>query len=70
VRLPVPARGVVAQALAARTAAVPAEQIGRHPTLIEEDVRLDVPPRQPVAPLPPRCGDVRTRLLVGVYGFF
>ncbi len=68
--LPVAARRVIVQAGAARTAAIPAQQIGRDATLIEEDVLADIAQGQPVAPLAPRRRDIRTALFVGVYRFF
>jgi hypothetical protein len=68
--LPMAARRVIAEARAARTPAIPSEQIGRHPTFIEEDVLADLAQRLPRPPLAAGRGDIRPTLLVGVYGFF
>lgn len=70
VRLPMAARGVIVQPDAARTAAVPSQQIGRHATFIEKHVLAHVAQRLPPLPLSPGRGDIRASLLVGVYGFF
>lgn len=70
VRLPMPARRVIAQPHAAEAAPVSAQQIGRDPTLIEKDVLPGIVQRQPVAPAPPLSGDVGSPLFVGVYRFF
>jgi hypothetical protein len=55
---------------AARTAAIPSQQIGRHATFIEKHVLAHVAQRLPGAPLSPGGGDIRASLLVGVYRFF
>jgi hypothetical protein len=70
VRLPMPARRVIAQAHAARTAPVAAQQIGRDAAFIDKDVLPGVAQWQPVAPAAPLSGDVGTSLFVGVYRFF
>ena len=70
VRLPMAARGVIAHADAAKTAAVPPEQIGRHPTFVKKHVLPHVAQRLPGAPPPPLGHDIRPALFVGVYGFF
>lgn len=70
VRLPVTARRVIAQPRAARAASIPAQQIRRNPALVEEDVLTHVPQRLPAHPVPPRRGDIRPALFVGVDGFF
>jgi hypothetical protein len=70
VRLPMTAGGVIAQAHAAGTAAVAAQQIGRDAAFIDKDVLPGVTQRQPVAPAPPLSSDVGAPLFVGVYRFF
>ena len=70
VRLPMPARGVIAQPHAAGTAPVAAQQIGGDATFIEKDVLPGVAQRQPVAPAAPLSDDVGTSLFVGVDRFF
>jgi hypothetical protein len=57
-------------ARAARTAAIPAQQIGGDTTLVKKDVLADIAERLRVSPLAARRGDVRTTLFVGVYRFF
>jgi hypothetical protein len=69
VRLPMPAGRVIAQAHAARTAPVAAQQIGRDAAFIKKDVLPRVMQRQPVAPAAPLSGDVGTALFVGVYRY-
>jgi len=64
------ARGVIVQPDAPRTAPVPSQQIGRHPTFIEKHVLAHVAERLPISPVPTLCRDVRASLFVGVYGFF
>ena len=64
------AGGVIVEPDAARTAAIPSQQIGRHATFIEKHVLAHVAQRLPSLPLSPRRGDIRTSLLVGVYRFF
>jgi hypothetical protein len=70
VRLPMAAGGVIAQAHAAETAPVSAQEIGRHAAFIEKDVLPSVAQRQPVPPTAPLSGDVGSPLFVGVEGFF
>lgn len=70
VALPMAEGRVIAEALAARTPAIAAEQIRRHPAFIEEDVLADVTERLPVAPARAGHDDIRPTLFVGVYGFF
>lgn len=70
VRLPMTAGGVIAQAHAAATAPIAAQQIGRDAAFIEKDVRPGVAQRQPVAPAAPLSDDVGAPLFVGVYRFF
>ena len=70
VRLPMAARGVIVQPNAARTAAIPSQQIGRYSTFIEKHVLAHVAQRLPRLPLSSGRGDIRASLLVGVYGFF
>ena len=68
--LPMAARRVIVEPFASRTAPVPTQQIGGHPTLVEEHVLADIVEGQPQAPLPTRRHDIRASLFVGVYGFF
>jgi hypothetical protein len=70
VRLPMTAGRVIAQARAAQTAAVPAQQVRRDPAFIEKQILRHVAEWLPRLPLPPRRGDIRPTLLVGVYRFF
>ena len=70
VRLPMPAGRVIAQAHAAETAPVAAQQIGRNAAFIDEDVLPRVAQRQPIAPATPLSGDVGAALFVGVKRFF
>lgn len=70
VRLPMAAGGVIVQPDAARTAAIPSQQVGRHTAFIEKHVLAHVAQRLPGLPLSPRRGDIRAALLVGVDGFF
>lgn len=70
VRLPVTAGRVIAEARAARAAAIPAQQIGCDAALVEEEILADVAQGLNASPLT-ACGrDVRPTLFVGVYGFF
>jgi hypothetical protein len=55
---------------AARTAAIPSQQVRRHAAFIEKDVLAHVAQRLPRLPLAPGCDDIRASLLVRVYGFF
>ena len=70
VRLPMPARGVIAEPRTAWTPTIPSEQVGPHPAFIEEDVLPRVAERQPRPPAPPLRRDVGPALFVGVYRFF
>jgi hypothetical protein len=70
VRLPVPARSVVAEAHPARTSAIPPQQIGGDPGFIDEDVAARIVERLCVLPPPPRGGDISAPLFVGVDRFF
>jgi hypothetical protein len=70
VRLPVPARGVVAEAHAARTPAIPAQQICGDPGFVDDDVAARIVERLRVLPPPPGGGDISAPLFVGVYRFF
>jgi hypothetical protein len=70
VSLPMPARRVVAQAGAAQTPSVPAQQVGRDAAFIQEDILLRIAERQPGPPAAPFSDDVGPPLFVGVYGFF
>ncbi len=70
VRLPMAARRVIVQPDAARTAAIPPQQVGRHATFIKKHILTHVAQRLPGLPLSPGCGHIRASLLVGVYRFF
>ncbi len=70
VRLPVSARGVIAGARAAQTARIPANQIGRDPGFVDEDVLPRIVERLRQLPVPAGRRDVRPLLLFGAYGFF
>ena len=61
---------VIAEPRAAQTPPIPAEEIGGHAALIQEDVVPDVAERLPVPPPPPLSGDVGPALFVGVNRFF
>jgi hypothetical protein len=61
---------VIAEAGAARAAAVAPEQIGRHAAFIEKDILTGIMERLPVAPPPTVSGDVGAALFVGVERFF
>ena len=52
-RFPMTARRVIVQACAARAPTGAAQQIGRHPALIQKHVAPRIVQRQPVPPLPP-----------------
>jgi hypothetical protein len=69
VRLPMTARRVIAKACAARTAAVPTQQIRRNPAFVQKQILWHVADRLPRLPLPPGRRDIRATLLVGVYRF-
>ena len=64
------ARRVVVEARATGTPTVAAQEVGRHPALVEENVLACVAHRQPGAPLPTLDRDVSAPLFVGVNGFF
>jgi len=70
VGLPVAARRVVAEAQAARTPPVPAEEIRGHAGFIDEDIPAGLAEREGVLPVPARRRDVSAALFVGVYRFF
>jgi hypothetical protein len=70
VRLPVAAGRVIVEPFATRTAPVPAQQIGGHPALVEEDILPHIPEGQPRVPVAPGGDDVRAPLFVGVDRFF
>jgi hypothetical protein len=70
VRLPMPARRVIAEPNAAWTPPVATEEIGGHAAFIDKDVLPRIAERQPVPPAATLSGDVGPPLLVGVYGFF
>jgi len=69
-RLPMTARGVVVEARAAEAPTIAAQEVGRHPALVDEDVLACVAQRQPGAPLTTLGRDVSSPLFVGVDGFF
>ena len=64
------AGGMVVQAGAARTPAVAAQQVRRHPALVQKHILPGIVQRLPVAPLPPLRRDVSAPLFVGVECFF
>ena len=64
------ARRVIAEARAARTTSVAAQQVRRDPALIQKEVLADVSERLHARPVAPRRRDVRPTLFGGVYGFF
>ena len=70
VRLPMPARRVITESRATRTATVSAQQIGGHAAFIEEDVLPHIAQRQPISPAAALSDDVGSPLFVGVDGFF
>lgn len=70
VGFPMAAGRVIAQPHAAKTASIPAQQIGRDAAFIQKDVVPSVVERQPLAPAAPLSGDVRSSLLVGMQRFF
>jgi hypothetical protein len=61
---------VIVETGATRAAPVPAEQVGRDATFVEEQILLRVVRWKAVAPAAPLRGDVATALFVGVYRFF
>lgn len=70
VHLPLAARRKVAEALAAGTAAIAPEQVRRHATFVEEEIRARVPPRLCRLPVTASGGDIRPVLFGGVHRFF
>jgi hypothetical protein len=70
VRLPVPARGVIADPQAAGTARVATEQIRSNAGFVDEHVLARIAEWQPVLPAAARRGDISAALFVGVYRFF
>ena len=70
VGLPMTARRVVAQPHAAQAPAIAPQQIGCHPTFVEEQLLPHITQRLPGVPLAPGRGDIRPALLVGVHRFF
>jgi len=70
VRLPMTAGRVIAQADAAETAPVAAQEIGGDAAFIDKDILAGVAQWQAVAPAAPLSGDVGAPLFVGVYRFF
>ena len=63
-------RRVISETHAAGTPAVAAQQIRGDAGFIDEDVGARVVQRLAVLPVTAGGGDVRSALLVGVYGFF
>ena len=63
-------RRVIVQPDAARTTAIPSQQVGRHATFIEKYILAHVAQRLPDLPLPSGRGDIKASLFVGVYRFF
>jgi len=70
VSLPVPAGRVVVETLASKTAAIPAEQVGRDAAFIEKDVLAHVAEGQPPSPAASLSRDVGPSLFLGVDRFF
>ena len=68
--LPARERRVIADARAARAAAVPAQEIRRDAGFIEKDQMRGVPRRRRGLPLLPRGGDVRPVVFGRAYRFF
>jgi hypothetical protein len=66
----VPARRVVVETQAARTPAIPTQQVGGHAALVDKDILPCVVDRERVLPVPTLRRDVRPSLFVGVDGFF
>jgi hypothetical protein len=69
-RLPARERRMIADALAARTAAVPAQEIRRDAGFIEKNEMRRVPRRRRRLPLRPRGGDVGPVVFGRAYRFF
>ena len=61
---------MVVQAGPARASAIAAQEIGGHPTLIQEHILPGIMERLRVAPVAPLRRNVSASLFVGVYGFF
>jgi len=70
VGFPMAARRMVVQAGPARASAIPPQEIGGHPALIQEHILPRIVQRLRVPPVETLCGDVSAPLFVGVYGFF
>lgn len=70
VRLPVAAGSVIAEAGAARTAAVAAQQVGRDARFVDKHILSGVTQRQAISPLAAGHHDIRPALFVGVYRSF
>lgn len=70
VGFPVPARRVIVQPRTPQTAAEAPEQVRRDPTFIEKPILPPVTQGLPRPPLPPRGGDIRAALFLGVDRFF
>jgi hypothetical protein len=68
--LPLAAGSEVAQAHAARAAAIAPQQVGRDPAFIEKDILARIAERLPGVPVAARGRNVRPTLFVGVYRFF
>jgi hypothetical protein len=62
--------GVIVQPDAARTAAIPSQQVRRHTAFIEKHVLAYIAQRLPAPPAATIRRDVRPALFIGVYGFF
>jgi len=69
VQLPLAARREVAQAIPAGAAAIPAQQIGRDPALVEKDIVPRIADGLAELPAAARGRDISPPLLVGVYRF-
>ena len=70
VRLPVTARCVIRDAVAAPAPRVAAQQIRRDARFVDEDELPGMMERQRVDPPSPSGGDIRATLFLGVYRFF
>ena len=69
-RLPMPARRVIAEPQPARAPSIATEQIRRDTRFVDEDVAARIVQRQRVLPAPSGGGDIRAPLFVGEYRFF
>ena len=69
-RLPARQRRMIADAIAARAAAISAYEIGRDAGFIEKDQARGIPRRRGGLPLVPRLGDVGSVVFGGAYRFF